>query len=201
MTRHITTLALLLIMSATASAQSLKDLFNKDNIKNTIEKVVDKATGNDLQVVGTWTYSQCKIVFESDNFLQKAGGAVAAAKLEDELGGVLKKIGIEQGSVTYTFNDDSTFTSTTRKLKSKGDYTIDATTHEMTLKMLRGAIKSSCTVQTAGNSMTMLYDADKLLSIISAISGAVDIKLLDTVSNLLSKYDGCKIGMEMTKTN
>ncbi len=195
------TLALLITLSATASAQSLKDLFSKDNIKNTIEKVVDKATGNDLQITGTWTYSQCKIVFESDNFLQKAGGAVAAAKLEEELDGVLKKIGIEQGSVTYTFNDDSTFTSTTKKLKSSGDYSINAETHEMTLKMLRGVVKSTCTVQTAGDSMTMLYDADKLLSIVSAISGAVDIKLLDTVSSLLSKYDGCKIGMEMTKTN
>lgn len=73
-------IALLIIVSATTHAQSLKDLFSKDNIKNAIETVVDKATGKEMSVTGTWTYEKCKIEFESDNFLQKAGGAIAATK-------------------------------------------------------------------------------------------------------------------------
>lgn len=193
-------IALLIIVSATTHAQSLKDLFSKDNIKNAIETVVDKATGKEMSVTGTWTYEKCKIEFESDNFLQKAGGAIAATKLEEELDGILQKIGIEQGKMSYTFNSDSTFSSKSGKIQSRGTYSINQSTGEMSLKMVGGLLKSNCTLKVSGSTMDMLYDADKLLSIITAISGATDSKMLDSVSGLLGKYDGLKIGMHMTKT-
>lgn len=189
-----------IVMASSLNAQSLKDLFSKDNIANTIEKVVDKATGSNLDITGTWTYEQCKIQFESDNFLKKAGGTLAASKLEDELGKLFEKIGIKSGCVTYTFNADSTFTSTASKINSRGTYSINSETSEMTLKMLGGVMKSNCTVEKSGSTLCMLYDADKLLSIVTTITQVTDSKLLDSISSLLGSYDGCKIGMQLTKT-
>lgn len=60
-----------LLLAPNCMAQSLKDLFNKDNI----EKAVNAVTGqNNADLQGKWAYSGYAIEFRSDNFLQKAGG-------------------------------------------------------------------------------------------------------------------------------
>lgn len=65
-------IATLLLVPANSRAQSLKDLFNKENV----EKVVSAVTGkNTVDMTGTWSYTGAAIEFESDNLLMKAGGA------------------------------------------------------------------------------------------------------------------------------
>ena len=78
----------LLLVSANSQAQSLKDLFNKENV----EKVVSAVTGkNTVDMTGTWSYTGSAIEFESDNLLMKAGGAVAATTAEAKLNEQLSK--------------------------------------------------------------------------------------------------------------
>ena len=61
----------LLLVSANSQAQSLKDLFNKENV----EKVVSAVTGkNTVDMTGTWSYTGSAIEFESDNLLMKPVG-------------------------------------------------------------------------------------------------------------------------------
>ena len=84
-------IATLLLVSANSQAQSLKDLFNKENV----EKVVSAVTGkNTVDMTGTWSYTGAAIEFESDNLLMKAGGAVAATTAEAKLNEQLSKVGI-----------------------------------------------------------------------------------------------------------
>lgn len=93
-------------MTTNSQAQSLKDLFNKGNI----EKAVNAVTGkNTADMTGTWSFTGSAIEFESDNLLQKAGGAVAATAAEKKLDEQLAKVGIRAGQMTFTFNADSTF--------------------------------------------------------------------------------------------
>lgn len=49
-------------------------------------------TASDLQ--GTWTYRKADCVFETQNLLLKAGGEMAAAKIESQLENQLGKVGI-----------------------------------------------------------------------------------------------------------
>ena len=127
MKKYVLSLAVvsaLLLVTTNVQAQSWKDLFNKDNI----EKVVNAVTGNQtIDMTGTWTYSGSAIEFESDNLLQKAGGAAAAAVAEKKLDEQLAKVGIKDGQVSFTFNADSTFTSTVGKRTMTGTYSYDAT--------------------------------------------------------------------------
>ena len=73
----------LLLSTSYAEAQSLKDLFNKDNISNLINTV----TGNNAKVElnGTWNYTGPAISFETDDMLMKAGGAAASTVIEGKL--------------------------------------------------------------------------------------------------------------------
>ena len=106
--------ALFSLFASNSQAQSLKDLLNKDNIS----KVVNAITGTPetIDMTGTWTYSGSAVEFESDNLLMKAGGAAAATMAENKLNEQLSKVGIKEGQMSFTFNADSTFTSTSNSM-------------------------------------------------------------------------------------
>lgn len=197
MKRNIVLLCVMLLFSAHMSAQSLKDLFNKDNIKETVTNLI---TGNSesLNVEGQWTFESSAVEFESDNLLKKAGGALAASKLEEELSGMLEKVGIVKGSIEYTFNADSSFVCKTKNTPLSGTYSINNDDKTMTMSYVKGLLKSTCKVNRTGDKLVLLYDADKLIPLVSTIAGSVNIEILNTISKLLSSYDGCNIGLELS---
>ena len=198
MKKYVLSLAVvsaLLLVTTNVQAQSWKDLFNKDNI----EKVVNAVTGNQtIDMTGTWTYSGSAIEFESDNLLQKAGGAAAAAVAEKKLDEQLAKVGIKDGQVSFTFNADSTFTSTVGKRTMTGTYSYDATdkvVHLRYFKLLNMNAKVNCT----STNMDLLFNSDKLLKLIAFISSKSSNTTLKTISSLADSYDGMMLGFALKK--
>lgn len=198
MKKYVLSLAVvsaLLLVTTDVQAQSWKDLFNKDNI----EKVVNAVTGNQtIDMTGTWTYSGSAIEFESDNLLQKAGGAAAAAVAEKKLDEQLAKVGIKDGQVSFTFNADSTFTSTVGKRTMTGTYSYDATdkvVHLRYFKLLNMNAKVNCT----STNMDLLFNSDKLLKLIAFISSKSSSTTLKTTSSLADSYDGMMLGFALKK--
>ncbi|EOA57532.1 MULTISPECIES: DUF4923 family protein [Bacteroides] len=198
MKKYVLSLAVvsaLLLVTTDVQAQSWKDLFNKDNI----EKVVNAVTGNQtIDMTGTWTYSGSAIEFESDNLLQKAGGAAAAAVAEKKLDEQLAKVGIKDGQVSFTFNADSTFTSTVGKRTMTGTYSYDATdkvVHLRYFKLLNMNAKVNCT----STNMDLLFNSDKLLKLIAFISSKSSSTTLKTISSLADSYDGMMLGFALKK--
>ena len=198
MKKYVLSLAVvsaLLLVTTDVQAQSWKDLFNKDNI----EKVVNAVTGNQtIDMTGTWTYSGSAIEFESDNLLQKVGGAAAAAVAEKKLDEQLAKVGIKDGQVSFTFNADSTFTSTVGKRTMTGTYSYDATdkvVHLRYFKLLNMNAKVNCT----STNMDLLFNSDKLLKLIAFISSKSSSTTLKTISSLADSYDGMMLGFALKK--
>ena len=198
MKKYVLSLAVvsaLLLVTTNVQAQSWKDLFNKDNI----EKVVNAVTGNQtIDMTGTWTYSGSAIEFESDNLLQKAGGAAAAAVAEKKLDEQLAKVGIKDGQVSFTFNADSTFTSTVGKRTMTGTYSYDATdkvVHLRYFKLLNMNAKVNCT----STNMDLLFNSDKLLKLVAFISSKSSSTTLKTISSLADSYDGMMLGFALKK--
>lgn len=198
MKKYVLSLAVvsaLLLVTTNVQAQSWKDLFNKDNI----EKVVNAVTGNQtIDMTGTWTYSGSAIEFESDNLLQKAGGAAAAAVAEKKLDEQLAKVGIKDGQVSFTFNAESTFTSTVGKRTMTGTYSYDATdkvVHLRYFKLLNMNAKVNCT----STNMDLLFNSDKLLKLIAFISSKSSSTTLKTISSLADSYDGMMLGFALKK--
>ena len=198
MKKYVLSLAVvsaLLLVTTNVQAQPWKDLFNKDNI----EKVVNAVTGNQtIDMTGTWTYSGSAIEFESDNLLQKAGGAAAASIAEKKLDEQLAKVGIKDGQVSFTFNADSTFTSTVGKRTMTGTYSYDATdkvVHLRYFKLLNMNAKVNCT----STNMDLLFNSDKLLKLIAFISSKSSSTTLKTISSLADSYDGMMLGFALKK--
>lgn len=189
-------LACAMLCGIQAKAQSWKDLFNKDNL----EKLVDTVTGNTtpINLTGTWTYTGSAIEFESDNFLQQAGGAAAAAIAENKLDEQLEKIGISKGKLSYTFNSDSTFVSTIGQRTLQGTYSYNAESKEIQLKylyLLNVTAKVDCTSQ----SMKLLFKADKLLDMLVKVASLSQNNTLQGIASLAETYEGMRMGYALEK--
>ncbi len=192
----LSTLILFLITGYSLQAQSLGDLFNKDNIS----KVVNTVTGanKDVQLEGTWIYQGSAVEFESENLLMKAGGKAAAIAAETKLNEQLKKFGITTGSMTFTFNNDSTFTTTVAGKSLPGTYTYNAESKVLSLKYLK-LMNMDAEVSYNVSSMDMLFNSDKLLKLIVFLSSKTSNSALKSISTLASKYDGMMLGFELKK--
>lgn len=186
------------IFASTASAQGLKDLLG-GKAGDAVKDFINDKLGVQADITGTWTFTGSACKFESENLLKQAGGAVMANKLTEELDGVLEKVGIKEGNMTYTFNADSTFTSKTRLGDKKGTYSMDQESKKLQLRYVGGLLKSSCTVSVSDSELQMLYDADKLKEIITIVGGKSNIQALELLAKLMEQYDGCMLGFKFKK--
>lgn len=181
------------VFSVPANAQDLKSILSG------VAKAVigDKAT-TAHSVIGTWTYVGPECQFESENMLAKAGGAVAAKEVEDKMQAVFEKIGMN--GCQYTFNEDGTYSYVIKKRTIKGTYTFDDAEKTITMKGKLG-IKTVAHVTVTGNSMSMVFNADKLMSVLKTITGAASKinSTASTINSVAGAYDGMMLGFELKK--
>lgn len=181
-----------------AQAQSLKDLLNKESVSSVISSVASAAgIGSSIDMTGTWSYSGSAVEFDSENLLKKAGGAVAASTVESKIDEQLTKVGIVAGSTTFTFNADSTFTISGKRTIN-GTYSYDSSESTVALKV-NALLGTTATVSGSSSQMSLLFEADKLLQLITLVGSKVNNTTLKTISSLANEYDGMKLGLEMTK--
>lgn len=160
-------------------------------------------TLNEQSFVGTWTYQNPEVRFESENLLAQAGGSVVASSIEAKLDGYLSKIGIAKGKSTYTFNEDKTFSiATNGRTIATGTYTYDKSSKVLTLQGTLGLMNQTCTVGMDGTNLCLLYDADKLLTVMNTV-GSMLGKSNSTIANVTTllgqNYQGMKIGFSLSK--
>lgn len=193
-------LAAVLCMAGAANgmAQDWKSI-----LSGVANAVINKATGESNSIVGTWTYAGPDCKFTSDNLLAKAGGEAASKKIEEKMSGVFELLGFKEGS-SYTFNEDSTYTATIGSRTTQGTYSYNPDTKELTMKTRLG-IKTNVTVSKGltGDTMSLLFKADKLMSLAQNITGAIAGKssnsAISTATSLLNEYDGLQLGVSLKK--
>ena len=201
MTGKFLLIGLMLTVSTAVSAQDWKSVLG--GVVNKVEETVSKVNES-VSIVGTWKYTAPDCKFQSDDLLSKAGGEVAAKKVEEQMRNYLSKLGFNENTV-YVFNADSTYTSTVAGRTVSGTYSYNKDTNEMTLKTKIG-LKMTAQVSTSllnGGSMSLLFKADKLMSLAQTVTGAVAGKssnaTITTLNTVLSQYDGLLLGFEMKK--
>ena len=184
-----------LLCATDAQAQSLKDLFNKENIEKVVNAVTDKNTAS---MEGTWTYTGSALAFESDNLLQQAGGAVAASAVEKKLDDFLQRIGIQSGQMSFTFAADSTFQTTIKGKTMKGTYPYDQSTKKAQLKFSK-LLNINTTVNCTSQQMELLFPSDRLLDLLTFLASKSNNATLQSIGSLAESYDGMMLGFTLEK--
>lgn len=154
-------------------------------------------TASDLQ--GTWTYRKADCVFETQNLLLKAGGEMAATKIESQLESQLGKVGITPGACSFTFNSDGTYVATIGQYNLTGNYTLNTKSNTLTMTYLAGIGRISPKVVKTGASISLLFEGDKLLSMVQKVGKLSSNSTVSSLSSLINAYDGMLVGMQLSK--
>ena len=154
-------------------------------------------TVSQANIQGTWNYVGPDCVFESENFLAKAGGEVVAQKVESQISGALSKIGVTAGKCSFTFNADNTYTANIGGRAISGQYTLDTANSTMTMTYLAGLGKLTPKVSLNAGKLSLLFESDKLLSLANTLTSLKGGN--NALSSIVSSYQGMYIGLQMTK--
>lgn len=145
----------------------------------------------------TWKYSKPGCAFTSENLLAKAGGEIAANKVEEKLGEYYSKFGFSGSNTYFTFKTDGTFAAKIDGKSWQGNYTFDEKTHAIHMKGLILSMSGYAT-KTA-NGISLLFDQKKLLNLIKTIGSLKGNSTLSALGTIANNYDGMRVGFEMTK--
>lgn len=145
----------------------------------------------------TWKYSKPGCAFTSENLLAKAGGEIAANKVEEKLGEYYSKFGFSGSNTYFSFKTDGTFAAKIDGKSWQGNYTFDEKTHAIQMKGLLLSMSGYAT-KTA-NGISLLFDQKKLLNLIKTIGSLKGNSTLSALGTIANNYDGMRVGFEMTK--
>lgn len=166
---------------------------------NTITSLIanDNFDVNDL--VGTWNYYDPAVTFESDNALQKIGGAAAATTIEEKIEPYYERFGMT--ALKLTVNEDLSFTMKLKRGQLQGVISKDEETGRLifdfkALKKIKfGSVEARAT--KAGSTLILTFDMSKLIPIIEKVSSLTNNSSAKALSKLLSSYDGLYAGFKL----
>ncbi len=192
-----------LFLAGNVSGQSLSDILKS----SAVEKTVTGLTGGKAltleNIEGKWVYTNPAVQLKSDNALKNVAGSVASGELEKKLKDICAKAGIVEGAFNYTFNKDNTFSNTLKDRSLKGTFVInsDAKTIEFHYAKVGkfDALKMTGHIVISNNGMSFLFDADKLLDLVSKVSSISNNSTLNTIGALAKQYNGMMLGFALKK--
>lgn len=169
-------------------------------INGILNNVIGSATFSQADLCAhTWKYSKPGCAFTSENLLAKAGGEIAANKIEEDLSKYYNKFGFSQSNTYFTFKTDGSFAAKIDGKAWNGTYTFDEKTHAIQLKGLLLSASGFATRTT--NGISLLFEQKKLLTLVKTLSklNLTGSTTMSAVSSIVDNYDGVRVGFEMTK--
>lgn len=165
-----------------------------------IGAVVGNGSVKSEDLVGNWAYSQPAVSFQSDNFLQKAGGAAASTVIVNKIKPYYDRFGVK--GVTVSFTKDGDFEIKKGALRVRGTYVqADNGSYTFNIKALGKIPAGKLTVYISGNAkkIQMTCAADRLLDFVGKVGQLTGNSTVKGVTNIVDSYKGLNIGFELTK--
>lgn len=182
------------VVNGNQTGQALNTAINAGSTISGLIGQLTNSMNSSASIVGTWTYTQPTIQFDSENLLAKAGGTLASQAIVNKIDPYYKKLGISQGVISFAFNKDNTCTYSFKGKQYQGTYIYDNKTHVLTVTSSLGIniINAYATISTS--EMAISFDTSKLLTFLQAASTLSSNSTLSTISTLSKSYNGMKTG-------
>ena len=175
------------------NSSTLSTIFSGGTIANAFTSVIglDKVTRQGL--IGTWNYNGPGIAFTSKDLLAKAGGEVAATKIEQELLPYYNKVGISASNTYAIFDANGNYSVCVDGKKFSGKYTFDEENAKLTLQ---GWLFN---VNCYAKREYLLFESKVLLSVLRTLTAFSSDETTRKFSEISKNYDGIRIGFDMKK--
>lgn len=169
---------------------------------------------NENSIIGTWTYDQPAVVFESENILTNVGAMAASTAVEEKLQTYLDKVGFTKGKMTINFKEDKTGSVTYNNKTIPFQWSVAET--ELTINLGNSTQNQLTSLTNLGKytsfkincklglgSMQLSFKADKMAQFISKVLSVAGQSssntTLSTIATAASKIDGMYLGLTFTK--
>ena len=193
------TLFLLTIVGTIIScnSQTLATIFSGGTIANVFTSVIglDKLSAKGL--IGTWNYNGPGIAFTSEDLLAKAGGEVAATKIEEDIKPYYDKIGLKPSNTYAVFDENNNYAVCIAGKKFTGKYVFDEANAKIILKGMLFDV--NCYAKREYGGISILFESKKLLTVLQLLSTFSSDEATRKFGELSKNYDGIRIGFDMKR--
>ena len=135
--------------------------------------------------------------FTSKNLLAKAGGEVAATKIESEIKPYYDKLGISVTNTYAVFDENNQYTVCVGGKKFCGTYTFDEEEAKITMKAL--IFNINCYAKREYGGIALLFESKKLLTVLQTLATFSSDETYKKFAELSKNYEGIRIGFDMKK--
>ena len=154
---------------------------------------LDKLTQK--SIIKTWKYNGPGVAFTSENLLAKAGGEIAASKIEESLSEHYNKLGMSASNTYIEFKEDGTFAAKIKGKSWNGTYTFSESNGQLQLHGLLLNLNGSWKKET--NGISLLYESKKLLTLIQTMSAFSGSQQASAIGEIAKNYDGVRLGFDL----
>lgn len=154
---------------------------------------LDKLTQK--SIIKTWKYNGPGVAFTSENLLAKAGGEIAASKIEEKLTEHYNKLGMSASNTYIEFKEDGTFAAKIKGKSWNGTYTFSESDGQIQLHGL--LLNLNGYLKKEANGISLLFESKKLLTLIQTMSALSGSQQASAISEIAKNYDGVRLGFDL----
>lgn len=154
---------------------------------------LDKLTQK--SIIKTWKYNGPGVAFTSENLLAKAGGEIAANKIEESLSEHYNKLGMSASNTYIEFKEDGTFAAKIKGKSWNGTYTFSESDGQIQLHGL--LLNLNGYLKKEANGISLLFESKKLLTLIQTMSALSGSQQASAISEIAKNYDGVRLGFDL----
>lgn len=187
------------VMSSPAQDNDLK-LFNPDSVFTLTEDVIEQETvaANEM-VAGTWQYDKPSVQAQGTSNLGKLTKPLAKSKLCGKLKKAYDKLKIKKRWNSLRLDTDGTWTMNVAGKDISGKYNYNPSQSSITLKWM--ALHITAQVRRDGKHLHLLFDTDRLLTLLRLISGLSSNDTLKALAFLSENYHDVQVGFQLKQKN
>lgn len=189
---------LVLAIGFSCNAQNVDslELFDPNDVFVVAEDVEQQQHLAACQMVaGVWQYDKPYVHADGATVIGKLGKPIAKSKLKKGLNKAYKKMKINKRWNSFTLTEDGQWTMNVLGLSFGGSYVYDPEQEQLTLHWHGIPLKSH--THRDGKKFYIAFDMDKLLVILSFMSGIGHNETLKSLSFLSQNFRNVKVGFEM----
>ena len=146
-------------------------------------------------VAGEWQYDKPYVHADGASVMGKLGKPIAKSKIKKNLDKAYKKMKIKKRWSSMTLTEDGEWTMKVLGLSFGGSYTYDPEQEQLTLRWHGIPLKSH--THRDGKKLYIAFDMDRLLVILSFMSGISSSETLKSLSFLSQNFRNVTVGFEM----
>ena len=186
-------------VAGTAISKATGNSTAGDVASDLIGNLLGTSKVSEKSLVGTWSYNQPCVAFESEDVLTTLGSSMVSKKVESTMQKGLTKVGFNSGKVVMTLKEDKTGTIEFNGKNIIVNWAVDGSDLKLTFPIVDKGVTMNA--KLTRSELQLAMKADKLLTLLNTITEKTSTvnSSLGTLNTLTKNVKGMYMGLKFTK--